>query len=91
MPIIEGILKFCANAGKYLMPNKPNPKRPRDANQLARSIVELATGQAEEKAVLESARKRGLKGGKARAKALTQEQRSEIASIAARARWNKTD
>ncbi len=65
------------------------PKRPRDANQLAKSIVELATGQTEDKIPLESARKGGLKGGKARAKALTPEQRSEIANVAAQARWKK--
>jgi len=64
-------------------------KRPRDPNQLAKSIVDLATGEAEEIPVLESARKGGLKGGKARAKALTPEQRSEIASAAAQARWKK--
>jgi hypothetical protein len=32
----------------------------------------------------------GLKGGKARAKSLTKEQRSEIAKNAAKARWKKT-
>ena len=67
------------------------PKRPRDANQLAKSIVDLATGETQEKEVLESARKGGLKGGKARAKALTPKERSEIASIAAQARWKKGD
>jgi len=34
-------------------------------------------------------RKGGLKGGKARAKKLTAEQRSEISRKAARARWDK--
>lgn len=68
-----------------------NPKRPRDINQLAKSIVDLATGEAEEKEVLESARKGGLKGGKARAKALTPEQRADIARAAATARWKKQD
>ena len=33
----------------------------------------------------------GLKGGKARAKKLTQEQRKEIARKAARARWKKEE
>ena len=33
----------------------------------------------------------GLKGGSARAKKLTKEQRSEIAKKAAKARWNKKD
>jgi hypothetical protein len=66
------------------------PKRPRDPNQLAKAIVALATGEAEEKVALASARKGGLKGGKARAKALTPEQRSEIARAAASARWKKS-
>ena len=33
----------------------------------------------------------GLKGGKARAKALTPQQRSEIAKKAAKARWGRSD
>ncbi|MGO6734930.1 histone H1 [Rhizobium ruizarguesonis] len=68
-----------------------NPKRPRDPNQLAKSIVDLATGEAEDKKPLAAARKGGLKGGKARAIKLTPEQRSEIATIAAQARWKKSD
>lgn len=64
-------------------------KRPRDPNQLAKSIVDLATGEVEDKKPLASARKGGLKGAKARMKALTPEQRSEIARIAAQARWKK--
>jgi hypothetical protein len=67
------------------------PKRPRDPNQLAKSIVALATGEAEDKKPLASARKGGLKGSKARMKALTPEQRSEIARAAAAARWKKAD
>lgn len=67
------------------------PKRPRDPNQLAKSIVALATGETEDKKPLASARKGGLKGGKARASVLTPKQRSEIASIAAHARWKKGD
>lgn len=68
-----------------------HPKRPRDPNQLAKSIVDLATGPAEDKKPLASARKGGLKGSKARMKALTPEQRSEIARTAAAARWKKAD
>lgn len=67
------------------------PKRPRDPNQLAKLIVELATGQASDqeskKAV--SGRLGGRKGGAARAKRLTPQQRAEIARIAAEARWKK--
>jgi hypothetical protein len=71
------------------------PKRPRDPNQLAKLIVDIATGEAED-AVSESKRTKrrkgragGLKGGKARARHLTPKERIEIAKIAARARWKK--
>jgi hypothetical protein len=67
------------------------PKRPRDPNQLPKSIVALATGEAQDKKPLASARKGGLKGSKARMKVLTPEQRSEIARAAASARWKKAD
>ena len=67
------------------------PKRPRDPNQMAKSIVALATGEAEDKKPLASARKGGLKGSKGRMKALTPEERSEIARAAASARWKKSD
>lgn len=63
-----------------------HPKRPRDPNQLAKSIVALATGEAEEKKPLASA----VKGGTARAKSLTPQQRAEIARVAAEARWKKS-
>jgi hypothetical protein len=76
------------------MENKP--KRPRDINALAASIVAEATGevQPEEKplknqAAVELGRLGGMKGGKARAEKLTPEQRSEIAKKAAQARWKK--
>jgi hypothetical protein len=68
------------------------PKRPRDPNQLAKLITDIATGEASEPdqtAYEKRASKAGTKGGPARAKALTPTQRSEIASIAARARWKK--
>ena len=71
-----------------MMTEKP-PKRPRDLNQFAKHMVDLATGEIEEPAINEGARKGGLLGGKARAKALTPEQRSEIARAAASARWKK--
>lgn len=73
------------------MTGKP-PKRPRDPNQLAKLMVDLATGEAEEpeRTVNEKrASKAGSVGGPARAKALTPAERSEIASIAAQARWKK--
>lgn len=71
-----------------------HPKRPRDANQLAKAIVDIATGGQEAEAAdlsatEERASKAGKRGGPARAKALTPEERSKIASIAAQARWKK--
>jgi len=74
------------------------PKRPTDINQRALLITQIATGEVEEtkeeQDLLKAAasalgRKGGLKGGKARAKALSSKRRSEIAKKAAAARWHK--
>jgi hypothetical protein len=74
------------------MPKKPN--RPRDPNQLAKMIVDISTGDAEENEKPESVKAKsgrlgGLKGGEVRAKILTPERRKEIATKAAEKRWNK--
>ena len=77
------------------MPDRSS--RPRDANQLGKLIVDIATGEVEDvtkedgknPAAVELGRKGGLKGGKARAESMTPEQRSEAAKRAAAARWNK--
>ena len=71
------------------------PKRPRDPNQLAKLIVDIATGEAKEDEALpdspavEFARSGGLKGGKARAAALSSKRRREIARKAAKSRWSR--
>jgi hypothetical protein len=71
------------------------PSRPRDANQLAKRIVDLATGETHEPPppdltpAQEFARSGGLKGGAARADALTPERRAEIARKAAAKRWSE--
>lgn len=73
------------------------PKRHRDTNQLAKLVLDIATGEEpeampeEEAPKLAAAVTRGRKGGKARAGALTPEERSEIARKAAAARWGKLD
>lgn len=70
----------------------PNPKRPKDANQLAKFIVDLSTGDEMEPELSPKARAGqlgGLKGGKARKDALSPERRSEIAKKAAEKRWQK--
>ena len=68
------------------------PKRPRDVNQLAKSILDIATGDATDPKPTErqlASRKGGLVGGAARAHALSPEQRRQIAQKAAKKRWNK--
>jgi hypothetical protein len=75
-------------------------KRPRDANQLAKSIVDIATDEAEDReptaeeqgkdpAAVSLGRRGGLKGGKARAASMTPKRRAEIAKKAAAARWKR--
>jgi hypothetical protein len=55
-------------------------------NQLVKAIVDIATGEAEENAPTRG-RAGGLRGGAARARKLTAEQRREIARKAASRRW----
>jgi hypothetical protein len=82
------------------MPNRSR-KRPRDPNELAKQIVEEATGESspvehavddgKDPAAVALGRKGGLRGGKARAASMTPEQRSEAARKAAAARWGKAE
>lgn len=69
-----------------------------DLNQLAKSIVDQATGEISKEepqepeknpAAVALGRLGGLKGGAARAKKLTAKERSEIAKKAAEKRWGK--
>jgi hypothetical protein len=75
------------------------PKRPKDINQLAKLVVDIATGEEElteeliggegkNAAAVALGRQGGLKGGKARAQALTAEERKQIAKKAAKKRWH---
>ena len=72
-------------------------KRPRDLNRLAVSIVEAATEgeftaedfEGKNPAAVMLGRLGGKKGGKARAKKLSPKRRSEIAKMAAIARWSR--
>jgi hypothetical protein len=76
------------------MPKKQGPK---DTNETAFSVFQRAIGeepveeppQEKNPAAVELGRLGGLKGGKARAAALTPEQRSEIARNAVKKRWEK--
>jgi hypothetical protein len=71
-----------------------HPKRPRDPNQLAKSIIDIATGQKpdrdptpEEQGKSAVAVSTGRRGGKIRAENLTADRRKDIAKKAAKARW----
>lgn len=71
-------------------------KRPRDPAQLAKFIVDVATGTIEDRPPTPEEQGKdpgavalGKRGGKARAASLTDNRRSEIARQAARRRWGK--
>jgi hypothetical protein len=72
-------------------------KRPRDPNQLAKLVFDIASGEVKDtvsegkKHPSNKGRAGGKKGGKSRAQHLTPEQRQDIARLAARARWKKND
>jgi hypothetical protein len=70
-----------------------HPKRPRDPNQLAKSIIDIATGEKPDRDPTQgkdpAAVAMGKKGGKARAEAMTSERRKEIARKAAQKRWRE--
>ncbi len=78
------------------MPTRSSKKF--DLSQLAKSIVDQATGEepkqepphVKNEAAVALGRLGGKKGGAARAASLTPEQRSEIAKKAAAGRWKKS-
>jgi hypothetical protein len=81
----------------YGMPTRSST-RPRDPNQLAKLIVDIAIGETRDEtemkpkknpAAVALGRLGGSKGGRARANRLTPDERHEIAAKAARARWSK--
>ena len=74
----------------------PLPRRPRDPAQLAKLVVDIATGEVPNDkeqvlaALSEQEQPTGrAKSAKARAASQTAERRSEVARTAAEARWGK--
>jgi len=72
-----------------------HPKRPRDFSQAAKLVVDIASGQVEDRELTPeeqgkdpAASAMGRKGGPARAASMTPERRSEIAKKAAAKRWS---
>jgi hypothetical protein len=79
------------------MPSRSST-RPRDANQLAKRIVDIATGEIEDDsktvheknpAAVALGRLGGRKGGRVRAERLTPQERTAIAQKAAATRWGR--
>ena len=87
---------LAVRAGACHIQNMDRPNRPRDTNQLAKAIVDLAAGEASDAApkekdpsAVERGRMGGKIGGKTRARRLTAEERSASAQKAAQARWSQ--
>jgi hypothetical protein len=75
----------------------PTRRPPKDANQLARYIIEVTTGETEKlEPPMKNPHAQALsalgasKGGKARAAKLSGRKKSSIAKKAAQARWGKS-
>jgi len=70
------------------------PKRPRDPAQLAKLMIDIATGEVEDRDPEEgkdaAAVALGRKGGAARAVKVDPAKRKEIAKMAAEKRWKKS-
>jgi len=77
-------------------PTAKAPKRPRDFSQAAKLVIDVATGQIEDREPTPeeqgkdpAAAALGRKGGAARAKSTSAARRVEIAKRAAASRWRK--
>lgn len=75
------------------MPKGPNgQKRPADSIGCAVSVARIATGEDDDTGyVSQNRRKSGVAGAKARMETTSAEQRSEIATRAAKARWKSQE
>lgn len=73
------------------MPKGPQgQKRPADVVGCAVTVAKIATGEIEDTQLKQPAkRKAGRAGAKARSEALSPERRTEIARVAAAARWDR--
>lgn len=94
--MLEGLCVRAQASHIGCMEKSKRIPRPRDPNQLAKLITEIASGEQDDRpltpdgrdlAAVLLGRRGGLKGGKARADSLSPERRSEIASLAAKRRW----
>ncbi len=88
----------CEGMASRLLKLAKGKKRPRDPAQLAKFVVDVATGEVEDlekesqerakdAAAVSLGRRGGLKGGKARSASMTPEERRSLASKASKMRW----
>ena len=73
-----------------------HPKRPRDFNQAAKLVVDIAAGEVEDREPTPEEQGKdpaavalGRKGGEARAAKMTRDDRRKAAKRAAKSRWSK--
>ena len=92
----EEVQRLFPEAQAHEAPITKAPKRPRDLNQCAKRMLDIATGEAsdreptpQERGVDPAASAMGKRGGPARAASMTPERRAEIAKKAAAKRWHK--
>jgi hypothetical protein len=87
-PFSGDFLENPGSAGEMHFPYEERKKRPRDAAQLAMLVVDIATGEVEDReptpeeqgkdpAAVSLGRRGGLKGGKARAERMSAERRAQ--------------
>jgi hypothetical protein len=76
---------------------KDRRKRPRDPAQLAKLMIDIASGEVEDRPPTPEEQGKdpaavamGRKGGAARAKSMTAEKRAKVAQKAAQKRWGKS-
>lgn len=80
-------MEILAGSG-YIVGMDKHPKRPRDPSQLAKMMIDIASGEHEEAVAPKPSRK--AEGGKKKASLLTEEERKELAKHAAQTRWAKS-
>lgn len=93
----DGAKALAAWNNQGMTNTRPKPrKRPRDFSQAAKLVIDVATGQVEdreptpeEQGKNPAAAALGRKGGAARATKLTKKECTDIARRAATARWKK--
>ena len=100
-PSNKALQRFVNEGGTTRAGELARKKRPRAANQLRKSIVDIATGETEAReptpeeqgkvpAAVNLGPRGGLKGGKARAAGMNANRRSQIAKAAAEAKMETT-